>query len=220
MVDEVVALTHHYWKQHYNTKHYTGSWSAIPLRSMFGNIEMDYALHSEGNSHIQYADTPLMQQCPYIQSVLQYFNCEMQSVRLMNLAAGAVIHEHTDHALDFESGEARFHIPILTNSEVSFMVQNEKIPLLPGECWYLNLSLPHSVRNDGTTDRVHLVIDCLVNDWLREQAAQPGVLLKEADAESLQPQYSPEEKTAIIAQLRSMGTETAVQLAQQMEKEI
>ena len=36
-----------------------------------------------------------------------------------------------------------------------------------GEAWYLNFSLEHSVRNGGATDRIHLVIDCIVNDWIR-----------------------------------------------------
>jgi hypothetical protein len=35
-----------------------------------------------------------------------------------------------------------------------------------GEAWYLDLNLPHSVTNHGPTDRVNLVVDCVVNDWL------------------------------------------------------
>ena len=27
---------------------------------------------------------------------------------------------------------------------------------------------PHSVTNHGATDRIHLVFDCVVNDWLRD----------------------------------------------------
>ena len=51
-----------------------------------------------------------------------------------------------------------------------------------GECWYLDLSLPHRVQNRSNVDRIHLVVDCLLNDWLRaiidagqEMAATPGV---------------------------------------------
>jgi hypothetical protein len=40
-----------------------------------------------------------------------------------------------------------------------------------GECWYLDLSLPHWVENRGARDRVHLVIDCEVNEWLLELLA-------------------------------------------------
>ena len=34
-----------------------------------------------------------------------------------------------------------------------------------GEAWYTNINLPHGVENNGTTNRVHLVIDCIRNDW-------------------------------------------------------
>jgi hypothetical protein len=46
-----------------------------------------------------------------------------------------------------------------------------------GSSWYLRLSDPHSVANRGLTDRVHLVIDAVVNDWigaLFERAAATG----------------------------------------------
>ena len=35
-----------------------------------------------------------------------------------------------------------------------------------GSSWYLRLSDPHSVANRGAADRVHLVIDAVVNDWV------------------------------------------------------
>ena len=38
------------------------------------------------------------------------------------------------------------------------------LPMGEGECWYINFNLPHRIHNRGTTDRVHLVIDCVLND--------------------------------------------------------
>jgi len=46
-------------------------------------------------------------------------------------------------------------------------VAGERVILREGECWYVNTSLPHRVANLGQTDRIHLVIDCEVNGWLR-----------------------------------------------------
>ena len=60
------------------------------------------------------------------------------------------------------------HIPVVTNADVDFFLAGRQLEMKEGECWYLDLSLPHSVRNRGTTDRVHLVIDCEVNEWLRK----------------------------------------------------
>lgn len=44
--------------------------------------------------------------------------------------------------------------------------------MAPGEAWYLNLDLPHSVENRGDSDRVHLLIDCRRNAWLERLLAQ------------------------------------------------
>ena len=47
-----------------------------------------------------------------------------------------------------------------------------------GSCWYLRLSDPHSVANRGTEDRVHLVVDMFVNDWVGgvfEVAMRPAI---------------------------------------------
>ena len=38
-----------------------------------------------------------------------------------------------------------------------------------GEVWYVNAVIEHSVRNNGVTDRIHLVIDCEANNWLRSK---------------------------------------------------
>ena len=37
----------------------------------------------------------------------------------------------------------------------------------PGECWYMRLTDPHKVINNGSTERVNLTIDIIPNDWVR-----------------------------------------------------
>ncbi|MBK7307467.1 MAG: aspartyl/asparaginyl beta-hydroxylase domain-containing protein [Chitinophagaceae bacterium] len=37
-----------------------------------------------------------------------------------------------------------------------------------GECWYMNFNLLHAINNNSSVNRVHLVIDALVNDWVKE----------------------------------------------------
>ena len=179
MQKEVCTLETDLWKPHYNTKHYEGNWTTLQLRSINGNIENAVSLHSSSMHKMVYENTILLEKCIYLQSVINFFQCEKMSVRLMNLHAGAVIKEHTDYDMNFEKGEVRFHIPIQTNSDVSFFLENEKIPMLEGECWYLNLSLKHRVNNSGNRNRIHLVIDCKVNDWVK------NLLKKEAELTEL-----------------------------------
>jgi hypothetical protein len=87
----------------------------------------------------------------------------------MRLTPGSIIREHRDHDLAAEWGAARIHVPITTNDDVDFRLNGRRVIMAPGEAWYLRLSDPHSVANRGASDRVHLVIDCVVDDWLAEQ---------------------------------------------------
>jgi hypothetical protein len=151
---------------HFNTAYYQGDWSAVPLRSIGGRTDQIYPDPTKKN---EFADTPLLARCPYIREVLATFPCPQQAVRFLRLRAGSVIKEHRDYELGFEDGEVRLHIPVRTNSEVYFMLDGQRVMMAEGECWYNNLSLPHSVANRGPIDRIHLVIDCIVNDWLRER---------------------------------------------------
>jgi hypothetical protein len=217
MQSEVSGLTETWWKEHYNKKHYEGSWSIIPLRSAGGDPANVYSLHVSASSNPAYSDTPLLEKCPYIQSVIGFFQCEKTSVRLMKLNAGAVIKEHTDHDMSFEEGEVRFHIPVITNEKVDFFILNDKIPMKEGECWYLNLSLKHRVTNAGNTDRIHLVIDCLVNDWVKKMFADEEAQKKEIDDSAAAPQLTAADKLQTILHLREMNTDVANGLADKME---
>jgi hypothetical protein len=116
----------------------------------------------------------MLERGPYLREILASFQCPLRAARLLRLRAGSRILEHTDLNLGYEDGEVRVHIPVFTNPEVDFRVGGKRLDLKPGECWYINFNLPHSVYNGGTTDRIHLVIDCVLNDWLR--ALFPPVL--------------------------------------------
>lgn len=153
------------WIPHQQKKHYDGQWSGAALRSIAGTRDN---LVPEARDGQRFADTALLARCPYFQEVLAHFRCPLNAVRLLRLHAGSAIAEHVDHALDFEEGEVRIHIPIVTSDGVRFILDGTRLVLAPGECWYTNVNLPHAVENTGTVDRIHLVLDCVVDDWLRE----------------------------------------------------
>jgi hypothetical protein len=93
-------------------------------------------------------------------------------VRLMRLARGSIIKEHRDHDLAFEHGTVRIHVPVTTNDGVDFRLNGVRCVMLAGSAWYLRLADPHSVADRGETDRVHLVIDATVNDWVADLLAR------------------------------------------------
>jgi mannose-6-phosphate isomerase-like protein (cupin superfamily) len=220
MREEVRALETALWKPHYNTNHYEGNWTTLQLRSINGLIENGVSIQGQTlPKNVDYDNTILLGKCIYLQSVINFFECEKMAVRLMKLHAGATIKEHSDYEMNFEKGEARFHIPIQTNPGVSFFIENEKIPMKEGDCWYLNLSLRHSVNNFGSTDRIHLVIDCKVNDWLRKLLTGQVKLTALIDEEKEGVRYSPSDKIKIIQQLRLMGTTVSKDIADKLEAE-
>jgi hypothetical protein len=151
------------WTPHYNERDYGGSWSGIALRSPGGRSDRLIAAPA-GNPVFE--DTPLLARCPYFREVLSAFQCPLKSVRLLSLAPGSFIREHSDHALGYDDGEIRIHVPIQTNPDVEFYLAGERLLLEEGHSYFLNVNLPHRVNNRGTSERIHLVIDAVVNEWV------------------------------------------------------
>jgi mannose-6-phosphate isomerase-like protein (cupin superfamily) len=160
-------LAHVDWIDHFVEQNYEGSWTVIPLRGPKHAVHPVMMIYSDPGC-TEFADTPFLDACPYFQEVMESFQCQINAVRLMRLTPGSVIKEHIDYDLALEDGNARMHIPITTGPKVEFSLNNRRIVMNEGECWYLRLSDPHTVSNSGNEDRVHLVIDASVNAWLRE----------------------------------------------------
>jgi hypothetical protein len=153
------------WIGHFVKQNYDGDWSVIPLRGKAGATHPVMMIYSDPTA-TEFEDTPMLESCPYFREVLDTFACPLRAVRLMRLTPGSRIKEHTDHELSIEEGTARFHIPVTTNGDVEFYLNRSRVILEAGSAWYLRLSDPHSVYNGGQSDRVHMVVDAVVNDWL------------------------------------------------------
>lgn len=201
-----------YWQMHYQKLHYEGEWTALPLRSVAGKENDIVVSPVTGAEH---CDTPLLEECPYIKGILNMFPCPLQVVRLLKLSAGAVIKEHIDPALNFEKGEVRIHIPVKTSEQVEFYLQDERIMMKEGECWYVNFNLPHRINNNSNIDRVHLVIDAVVNDWIKELFSSPAITQKkEVNELDL---LDKKTKRQMIERFRDMNTPTGNRLADELE---
>jgi hypothetical protein len=198
------------WSPHFNKRHYSGKWEILSLRSVDGKPE---TIIPHVTTTVTYYDTPLMDHCPAIKQLISGFSCDIMSVRLMNLPAGSIIKQHTDPELSFEQGEARFHFPVVTNDQVDFRVENKRVIMPMGSSWYINANLPHSVSNLGISDRIHLVVDCRVNQWVQQLFSVSQKYY--ADSIKIRQRY-----LQIIESLKLQGTDVAMQLAGKMEKEL
>lgn len=160
---DVDALLPADWVPHFNTGYYEGDWSGAALRSVGGQAGR---LYPDPTASTAFADTPLLGRCPNVRAVLGTLVCPLLAVRFLRLGPGSRIREHTDLDLGFEDGEVRIHVPVSTGPGVQFLHDGELVEMVAGEAWYLDLNLNHAVVNAGSSPRVHLVVDCVVDEWL------------------------------------------------------
>lgn len=158
-----------WWKAHLGPYH-DGGWEVVSLWAPGGNL---FEQRSFGDA---YGKTVAALVGPYFCTVMERFPCEKSRVRLMRLKAGAHIFRHSDPLENVSQDLVRFHIPITTNADVHFIVNNRHLRMLPGEVWHVDVRFPHEVHNLGATHRVHLVLD------LKRNSAIDSLLL---EAESI-----------------------------------
>lgn len=200
LADLVICELEH-WKSHFNTNDYEGEWTGISLRSASGAADDIHTI-----APISFTDTPLLSNCPYFREILHQWKCEIEGVRLLALAPGSIIKEHRDPGLGYEHGRFRVHIPVVTDPNVLFVVDDCPLHMDNGECWYANFSLPHQVEHRGTTRRIHLVIDGVRNEWTDRLFSEAGY---DFEAELNHKAYDPATKSAMMHHLQLMDSEGA-----------
>lgn len=211
---EIEILQSGYWQPHFNRHDYEGGWDVLSFRSPGGGLNA----FAESLNNEAYTDTPLLERCPSVRSLLDSLQCEKLSARLLNLQAGAIIKEHTDKELYFEKGEARLHFPIITNPFVAFYLDNERLQMQEGDCWYINANLPHRLANKGSSNRIHLVVDCKVNHWLSQVFNQAIEKTELKDKEI----FLRDRHTILqtISELRRQPDSRANELANELERQL
>ncbi|MBP6409483.1 MAG: aspartyl/asparaginyl beta-hydroxylase domain-containing protein [Pseudarcicella sp.] len=195
------------WPLHFNQNDFTGHWSSIALRSISGN-ESD--ISSQANA--TYKDTQLLDECHYFKEIITNFQCPLESVRLLSLSPNSYIKAHKDPDAGYEDGFFRIHIPVQTNSDVVFTLNNQTLAMKEGDCWYANFNLTHFVANNGNQDRIHLVIDGIRNQWSDQLFEKHGYDL------SLKSNDNLDEKTKqlVIENLKQINTPTAKKLIENL----
>ena len=153
------------WEPHFNKRDYEGDWSGIALRS--NSPHQRYSLYIDGGDR-PFRDTEVLGHMPYFQQCIGNLPFDVRSARILKLAPGAIIRQHRDVGISIDHDEARFHVPIVTNDATEFAVADLPLAFSPGECWYINVDLPHRIVNRGVCDRIHLVVDAVVTPELRD----------------------------------------------------
>lgn len=156
-------------------------YNVIPLRAPAHTIDPSLPSPPPSDNYAdgswcEWMDTKDLQASPYFRSIVDTFaaHTKVTLVRLLRLAAGSVVKEHTDPTLALEEDRSviRLTIPIVSDEKVEFYLNNKIVPMKPGECWYMRLSDPHRIVNGSSEDRINLTIDMVPNEWVRNTIAE------------------------------------------------
>lgn len=74
------------------------------------------------------------------------------------LRPGGRIKRHYDKHPSFRIAH-RIHVPLQTNDNVAFNIDDTRYKLEPGEAYEINNLLMHDVSNSGPDDRIHFIFD-------------------------------------------------------------
>jgi len=90
----------------------------------------------------------------------QRLDGKVAKLMLAELAAGAAVPAHKDVSPRLTSVH-RCHVPVVTNSDVYFYVDDENYFLEPGVAYEFDNTRKHAVENRSGTSRVHLICDIM-----------------------------------------------------------
>jgi quercetin dioxygenase-like cupin family protein len=157
LLTEVLSLTDEDWTEYEGRKKRRGAASAVTdTIPLFYDVRqrIDSAiLHKNYERFSAYVDEVVLAASEHLGEI------KLQQSMLTRLKAGVVIPEHRDEGRVTKVTH-RMHVAVITNSECIFTIGSEPKNLKPGQMWIIdNVGRTHSLRNDGTEDRVHLIVD-------------------------------------------------------------
>lgn len=120
-----------------------------------------------------------LEDAPYLKSIVEMFqeHTTVTLVRMLRLEKGNEVREHRDVTLGLqvERSVIRLTIPVIKDEGADFYLNQEIVPMKPGECWYMRLTDPHRVVNGSDTDRINITIDMIPNEWVRNMILENDV---------------------------------------------
>ncbi len=138
----------------------TGAWSSHPQEHE-GNTAARLITAGGGPNDAvsgEMKPTPALAACPYIQQVLASFGTVWSRSRLMRIAGGGSVPQHSDMNYHWFH-RVRVHIPVVTHPEVRFFCADQHVHMAAGESWVFDNWREHRVVNPASEARVHLVAD-------------------------------------------------------------
>ena len=127
------------------------------------------------NMPFTYFDMPIWSEWeadlqPIMDRAVEHFGYErvvFPRVMFARLPAGCKIGAHSDGGIP-RSRPHKLHIPITTNPQTFFLhPPHGRFHLEVGRVYEVDNCRPHAVENDGDTDRIHFIFECMPLDGTR-----------------------------------------------------
>lgn len=110
---------------------------------------------------------PAIDSLPELKYILHAWDAPIGESRVSVLQPGAKVEEHVD--VDFYwKHRFRVHLILQTNADALFGCDGHVLSLRAGQVWVSNNWAPHWIANNGTFDRIHIVIDTLGSPLLQK----------------------------------------------------
>ena len=170
-IEREVLLLDIPWIESY-TDYQSSGWKTTSLMSCSG--KSDDLIIRDGRA----IETENLQYLPTLRNYLKFLSLDYMWVRLAKLEPNSFLWEHKDYVELEEKNRLRFHLPITTNKNSFMIMLGHQIHLGRGYLWKLDPRVTHGACNMGSTARIHLIIDCYVdeqvqmalsNEWLNSK---------------------------------------------------
>ncbi len=134
----------------------------FPVKSVYETEEELKNLQSRYDPH-ESIDYPPYKLLPEARILIMQLMARVSGERLgrcmiNKVCPGGRIFPHADTPAHAEYYD-RFHIVIASNDKSLFRAGDELLNMRPGEVWWFDNSIEHEVRNEGDSDRIHLIVD-------------------------------------------------------------
>jgi aspartyl/asparaginyl beta-hydroxylase len=158
-VQQEVARLNTEWTNVYSDYH-TGGWQTLSLLNRTSKPTDTIIEDCEP------VETSLLKQMPETRALLRGLGFRYMWARLAKLEVSAFMHEHRDYQELRNVSRLRLHIPVITNPFSSIVIDRTRIHLALGYIWKLNPIHRHAAANFGKEPRIHIILDCYVDEAL------------------------------------------------------
>ncbi len=172
-------------------------WNAHPLNYTGNSALRLITVNGGPNDAVsgEMMPTPFLQRCEYVQQVLGAFDSVWSRSRFMRLQPGAVVPPHCDINYHWIY-RTRVHIPVITHPDVHFICDGQQVHMAAGEAWIFDNWRQHTVQNNSSITRIHLVADTAGSPYFWDMVSHgdPAGGLKGGQAAQIlqhQPGYRP-----------------------------